>query len=83
MTSEEAMAIIVARVRVNRRAQASMRAGHPFMTTGQFSRGQLIDIIDREDNQLAWTLGLLLLPAGATDEARYEAGLDYLRGESA
>lgn len=48
------------------------------MTTGQFSRGQLIDIADREILELTWALGLLLTPAGASEDERYEAGCQYL-----
>lgn len=70
---------IVDRIEVKRRAQQNLRAGRPFMTTGQFSRSQLIDIIDMEILELTWVLGSLLCDPDVTGDHRIEIGRDWLR----
>lgn len=83
MSVEYAISEIVNRIDVIRKSQQHMRSGQPFMTTGQFSRSQLIDIADREILELTWTLGLLITPPGASEDMRYEAGRQYLGWGSA
>jgi len=68
------MSEIARRIQMLSDAQQHMRSGKPFMTTGQFSRSQLIDITDREMLQLTWALGLLKLGPGTSEDERYEAG---------